>query len=216
MRLAKCARLSSRLLVHKSIKEAFTAKLIDLASHIKLGDPMDPNTNVGPIATAPQFKKVLDYLDIARADGARCILGGYAATGDGLTGGQFVQPTIFSDVTNSMRIAQEEVFGPILSIIEFNTEDEAIEIGNDIAYGLVAGVWTQNIGRAMRMTKALKVGTVWVNTYRAYSYMMPFGGMKKSGLGREGGIEAINEYLETKSVFLFTSDEGPVNPFIMR
>ncbi|AVC47242.1 aldehyde dehydrogenase (plasmid) [Rhizobium leguminosarum] len=206
----------SRLLVHKSIKEAFTAKLIDLASHIKLGDPMDPNTNVGPIATAPQFKKVLDYLDIARADGARCILGGYAATGDGLTGGQFVQPTIFSDVTNSMRIAQEEVFGPILSIIEFNTEDEAIEIGNDIAYGLVAGVWTQNIGRAMRMTKALKVGTVWVNTYRAYSYMMPFGGMKKSGLGREGGIEAINEYLETKSVFLFTSDEGPVNPFIMR
>lgn len=106
--------------------------------------------------------------------------------------------------------------GPVLSIIEFDTEEDATRIGNDIAYGLVAGVWTQNIGRAMRMTKALKVGTVWVNTYRAYSFMMPFGGTKKSGLGRESGIEAINEYLETKSVFLSTATEGPTNPFIMR
>jgi (Z)-2-((N-methylformamido)methylene)-5-hydroxybutyrolactone dehydrogenase len=206
----------SRLLVHRSIKDIFTTKLVDLARHIRLGDPMDPNTNVGPIATPPQFQKVMEYIDVAKADGARCILGGRPATGKGLSGGKFVEPTIFSDVTNDMRIAQEEVFGPVLSIIEFDTEDQAIEIGNDIAYGLVAGVWTQNIGRAMRMTKALKVGTVWVNTYRAYSYMMPFGGMKKSGLGRESGIEAINEYLETKSVFLSTADEGPTNPFIMR
>jgi acyl-CoA reductase-like NAD-dependent aldehyde dehydrogenase len=206
----------SRLLVHRSIKDVFTTKLVDLAHQIRLGDPMDPDTNVGPIATPPQFQKVMDYIDVAKADGARCILGGRPATGEGLSGGKFVEPTIFSDVTNDMRIAQEEVFGPILSIIEFDTEDQAIEIGNNIAYGLVAGVWTQNIGRAMRMTKALKVGTVWVNTYRTYSYMMPFGGMKKSGLGRESGIEAINEYLETKSVFLSTADEGPTNPFIMR
>jgi (Z)-2-((N-methylformamido)methylene)-5-hydroxybutyrolactone dehydrogenase len=206
----------SRLLVHRSIKDVFTTKLVDLARQIRLGDPMDPNTNVGPIATPPQFQKVLDYIDVARADGARCILGGGPATGEGLSGGKFVEPTIFAGVTNEMRIAQEEVFGPVLSIIEFETEDQAIEIGNNIAYGLVAGVWTKNIGRAMRMTKALKVGTVWVNTYRAYSYMVPFGGMKKSGLGRESGIEAINEYLETKSVFLSTADEGPTNPFIMR
>jgi acyl-CoA reductase-like NAD-dependent aldehyde dehydrogenase len=206
----------SRLLVHRSIKDVFTTKLVDLARQIRLGDPMDPNTNVGPIATSPQFQKVMDYIGVARSDGARCILGGRPATGEGLSGGKFVEPTIFSDVTNNMRIAQEEVFGPILSIIEFDTEDQAIEIGNNIAYGLVAGVWTQNIGRAMRMAKALKVGTVWVNTYRAYSYMIPFGGMKKSGLGRESGIEAINEYLETKSVFLSTADKGPTNPFVMR
>ncbi|TBD13565.1 aldehyde dehydrogenase [Rhizobium ruizarguesonis] len=206
----------SRLLVQKSIKDVFTTKLVDLARYIRMGDPMDPNTNVGPISTPPQFQKVLDYIEIARKDGARCILGGSRATGADLSAGQFVEPTIFSDVTNDMRIAQEEVFGPVLSIIEFDTEEDATRIGNDIAYGLVAGVWTQNIGRAMRMTKALKVGTVWVNTYRAYSFMMPFGGTKKSGLGRESGIEAINEYLETKSVFLSTATEGPTNPFIMR
>jgi len=206
----------SRLLVQQSIKDAFTEKLVDLARYIRMGDPMDPKTNVGPISTPPQFQKVLEYIEVARKDGARCILGGNRATGDGLSAGQFVEPTIFANVTNDMRIAQEEVFGPVLSIIEFDSEEDATRIGNDIAYGLVAGVWTQNIGRAMRMTKALKVGTVWVNTYRAYSFMMPFGGMKKSGIGRESGIEAINEYLETKSVFLSTASEGPTNPFIMR
>lgn len=206
----------SRLLVHKSIKEVFTEKLLHLARGIKLGDPMDPGTNVGPITTPPQYQKVLHYIDVARADGARCILGGKPATGPGLIGGQFVEPTIFADVTNDMRIAQEEVFGPILSIIEFDDEAQAVRIGNDVAYGLVAAVWTKSLGRAMRMSKVLNVGTVWVNTYRAYSHMVPFGGMKRSGVGREGGMEAVDEYLETKCVMISTLENAPGNAFIQR
>ena len=206
----------SRLLVQNSIKKRFTERLVALARDVRLGDPMQPTTNVGPIATPPQFAKVLEYIEIARGDGARCILGGKPATGPGVTGGQFVEPTIFTDVTNDMRIAQEEVFGPVLSIIGFDDEQDAIELGNSVIYGLVAGVWTGNIGRAMRMTKALRAGTVWVNTYRAYSFMMPFGGVKMSGLGRENGIEAVHEFLETKSVFLSTSPTPPANPFLQR
>ena len=206
----------SRLLVQNSIKERFTERLLALARGVRLGDPMQPETNVGPIATPPQYAKVLDYIEIARRDGARCILGGKPAAGPGVTGGQFVEPTIFTDVTNDMRIAQEEVFGPVLSIIGFDDEQHAVALANSVIYGLVAGVWTANIGRAMRMTKALKAGTVWVNTYRAYSFMMPFGGMKMSGIGRENGIEAVHEFLETKSVFLSTSEKPPANPFVQR
>lgn len=206
----------SRLLVQNSIKESFTERLLALARGVRLGDPMQPETNVGPVATPPQYAKVLDYIEIARRDGARCILGGKPAAGPGVTGGQFVEPTIFTDVTNDMRIAQEEVFGPVLSIIGFDDEQHAVALANSVIYGLVAGVWTGNIGRAMRITKALKAGTVWVNTYRAYSVMMPFGGMKMSGIGRENGIEAVHEFLETKSVFLSTSDKPPANPFVQR
>jgi acyl-CoA reductase-like NAD-dependent aldehyde dehydrogenase len=144
------------------------------------------------------------------------VLGGEPASGPGLTGGMFVQPTIFTDVTRSMRIAQEEVFGSVLSIIGFDTEEDAVEIGNDVIYGLAAGVWTTNIGRAVRMSRALRAGMVWVNTYRAYSCMVPIGGMKHSGLGRESGIEAIHEFLETKSVMISTSTATPVNAFVQR
>ena len=206
----------SRLLVQRSIREPFTEKLLGMAETAKLGDPMQADTNIGPVTTPPQYQKILDYIDIAKSEGAQCLLGGGPAEDPDLPGGQFVLPTIFADVTNDMRIAQEEVFGPVLSIIDFDTEDEAIAIGNDIAYGLAAGVWTKDIGRAVRMSKALKAGTVWVNTYRAVSYMMPFGGVKRSGLGRESGIEAIREYLETKSVWISTSDAVPGNPFVMR
>jgi aldehyde dehydrogenase (NAD+) len=206
----------SRLLVQNSIKESFTERLVGLARDVRLGDPMQPATNVGPIATPPQYAKVLDYIEIARGDGARCVVGGKPAVGPGITGGRFVEPTIFTDVTNDMRIAQEEVFGPVLSIIGFEDEPHAVELANGVIYGLVAGVWTGNIGRAMRMTKALKAGTVWVNTYRAYSFMMPFGGVKMSGVGRENGIEAVHEFLETRSVFLSTSEKPPANPFLQR
>ena len=206
----------SRLLVQNSVRDVFTEKLIAIARTAKIGDPMLPETNIGPVTTAPQYRKILDYIAIAKDEGARCLFGGGPAEGPGLTGGQFVQPTIFTDVTNEMRIAQEEVFGPVLSIIGFEDEAEAVEIGNDVIYGLAAGVWTKDIARAIRMSRALKAGTIWVNTYRAISYMMPFGGMKHSGIGRESGIEAIHEYLETKSVWISISDAPPGNPFVMR
>ena len=158
---------------------------------------------------------MLDYIDIAKNEGATCVLGGGPAQRPECQGGWFVEPTIFTDVNNRMRIAQEEVFGPVLAAIPFKDEDEAIEIANDIPYGLAAGVWTRNIRRALKASERLKAGTVWVNTYRAVSYMSPFGGYKRSGLGRENGVEAIQEYLQTKSVWISTATEVP-NPFVMR
>lgn len=204
----------SRLLVQNSIKEAFTKKVAELGATARKGNPMEADTNIGPVTTPAQYQKILDYIDIAKKEGARCILGGSAAPD--LPGGQFVEPTIFVDVTPQMRIAREEVFGPVLSIIGFDDEEEAIKLGNDSVYGLAAGVWTENIGRAVRMSKALRAGTVWVNTYRAVSYMMPFGGMKHSGIGRESGIESIRHYLETKSTWISYAEGAPGNPFIMR
>ena len=206
----------SRLLVQNSIKEAFTQRLVELGASAKKGDPMSPDTNIGPVTTAPQYQKILDYISIAKSEGARCLLGGGPATDPSLPGGQFVEPTIFTDVTPTMRIAREEVFGPVLSIIGFEDEKEAIKIANDTIYGLAAGIWTQNMGRAIRVSQAIKAGTVWVNTYRAVSYMMPFGGMKHSGIGRESGIEALDEYLETKSTWISYSENVPANPFVMR
>ncbi|WP_460105548.1 aldehyde dehydrogenase [Pseudomonas sp. S3_H06] len=206
----------SRLLVQSSILETFTERLLESARSVKLGNPMDPATQMGPMSTAPQYRKVLEYIEIALGEGAHCILGGKPATGPGLTGGQFVEPTIFVGVSNGMRIAQEEVFGPVLSVIAFEDEAEAISIANDIPYGLAAGVWTRDTGRLFRMSKALEVGTVWGNTYRTYSYMMPFGGMKRSGIGREMGIEAVDEFLETKSLMISIADARPGNNFIPR
>lgn len=206
----------SRLLVQNSVKDEVSRKLVDLAKTARIGDPMKAETNIGPVTTAPQYAKICEYIAIAQSEGATLLHGGGTPEGAEIQGGQFVEPTIFTNVSNEMRIAQEEVFGPVLSIIGFDTEEEAVAIGNDIAFGLAAGVWTQNIGRAVRMSKAIKAGTVWINTYRAVSYMMPFGGVKRSGIGRESGIEAIREYLSTKSVWINTSDAAPGNPFVMR
>lgn len=206
----------SRLLVQNSIKDQFTEKVAKLGATARKGNPMLPDTNIGPVTTPAQYKKILDYIDIAKSEGARCILGGGPATSPDLPGGQFVEPTIFTDVTPQMRIAREEVFGPVLSIIGFEDEAEAIKMANDTIYGLAAGVWTENTGRAIRMSAALKAGTVWVNTYRAVSYMMPFGGMKHSGIGRESGVEAIRGFLETKSTWISYAQGAPANPFIMR
>ena len=205
----------SRLLVQKSIHDEFVNRLVEVAKTAKIGDPMSLDTHVGPVTTPPQFQKVMDYLDIAKAEGANCILGGGAYTGEGAKGRQFVQPTIFTGVSNDMRIAQEEVFGPVLSVIPFEDEDDAVAIGNDINFGLAAGVWTSDIGRAIRMSERLRAGTVWVNTYRVVSYMTPFGGYKRSGLGRENGQQAIMAYLQQKSVWIAT-ETSAANPFIMK
>ncbi len=205
----------SRLLVQQSIHDQFVEKLVALAKTAKMGDPMSLDTQVGPVTNPPQFKKILDYIDIAKGEGAKAVLGGAKATRPECGSGWFVEPTIFTGVNNAMRIAQEEVFGPVLSVIPFKDEDEAIAIGNDVVYGLAAGVWTQNMRRAFLMSEKLQAGTVWVNTYRAVSFMSPFGGYKRSGIGRESGQDMIYEYLQTKSVWISTATEVP-NPFVLR
>src|SRR5258706_2934924 len=205
----------SRLLVQHSINDKFVENLVACAKTAKMGDPMNPGTQVGPVTNLPQYNKVLGYIDIAKSEGVRTVLGGGKATLPECGSGWFVEPTIFTGVKNSMRIAQEEVFGPVLSVIPFKDEDEAIAIGNDVVYGLAAGVWTQSMRRAFLMAEKLQAGTVWINTYRAVSYLSPFGGYKRSGLGRESGQEMIKEYLQTKSVWISTAKEVP-NPFIMR
>jgi len=205
----------SRLLVQEGIYDEFVAKLVEFAATARLGDPSDSSTQVGPVTTPLQYEKILSYIEIAKQEGAECLLGGGPAKGPEGSGEWFVQPTIFGNVTNNMRIAQEEVFGPVLSILKFKDEEEAISIGNDIMYGLAAGVWTQDLRRATIMAKRLKAGTIWINTYRAVSFTTPFGGYKRSGLGRENGQEAINEYLHTKSVWISTATDTP-NPFVMR
>lgn len=202
----------SRLLVQTSIHDEFVGRLKAFVSQAKLGDPALAETQIGPIATRPQFDKIMDYIAIAKNEGATCALGGKARPD---LGPQFVEPTIFTGVRNDMRIAQEEVFGPVLSVIPFTDEAEAVRIGNDILYGLAAGVWTQNLGRAMRMSEKLKAGTVWINNYRATSVTSPFGGYKRSGIGRESGSDAVKEYLEVKTVWI-SSDLDVPNPFIRR
>jgi acyl-CoA reductase-like NAD-dependent aldehyde dehydrogenase len=205
----------SRLLVQDSIYNPFVEKLLAVAKTARMGNPMDRDTQVGPLTTPPQFAKVLEYIDVAKKEGARLLLGGDRGNAPACGGGWFVQPTIFGDVTNDMRIAQEEVFGPVLSVIRFKDEADAIRIANDVRFGLAAAVWTSDIGRALRMSEKLQAGTVWVNTYRAVSYMAPFGGYKDSGLGRENGIDAIREYMHTKSVWI-NSGATTGNPFLMR
>jgi len=205
----------SRLLLQRGIHDRFLERMLALASTARMGNPMLPETQVGPVTTKPQYEKILGYIDVAKKEGARLVMGGGKATRPECGTGRFVEPTIFADVDNRMRIAQEEVFGPVLSVIPFKDEEEALQIANDTRFGLGSGVWTSDIGRAIRMSERIKAGTVWVNTYRAVSYMTPFGGYKDSGIGRENGAEAIDAYLQTKSVWL---NVGAVtgNPFVMR
>jgi (Z)-2-((N-methylformamido)methylene)-5-hydroxybutyrolactone dehydrogenase len=205
----------SRLLVHQSIHNSFSDRLVAMASTARMGNPMNPDTQVGPVTTRPQYEKILNYIGIAQKEGAQLALGGKPAARPECGEGWFIEPTIFSGVNNQMRIAREEVFGPVLSIIPFRDDDEAIATANDSPYGLAAGVWTTSIKRAIRASERLEAGSVWVNTYRAVSYMSPFGGYKRSGLGRENGQDAIFSYLQTKSVWISTAEEVP-NPFVMR
>lgn len=205
----------SRLLLQDGIHDAFLEKLLAVAGRAKAGDPRKEDVQVGPVATRPQFEKVMAYIRIAREEGARCVLGGHALTGPEYGAGQIVAPTIFVDVDNAMRIAQEEVFGPVLAVLRFTDEADAIRIGNDIRFGLAAGVWTKSLHRAMLMSEKLKAGTIWINNYRSTSFATPFGGYKDSGFGREGGIDAVKDYMEVKSVWISTELEMP-DPFVRK
>ncbi|THK36659.1 aldehyde dehydrogenase [Ensifer sp. MPMI2T] len=205
----------SRLLVESKIHDQVVEKVIALAKTARMGDPLSTSTQVGPVTTPPQLEKILGYIDVAKGEGAECLLGGARPSNPELGNGWFVEPTIFAGVRNSMRIAQEEVFGPVLAVIPFDTEEEAIHIANDTNYGLAAGFWTQDMRRMLRVSAAIQAGTVWVNTYRTISYMSPLGGYKHSGIGRENGMASIQNYLQTKSVMISTA-ESVANPFIMR
>ena len=190
----------SRLLVHSSVHDQVVDKLVEMNRQIKVGPGTAEDTQMGAITTAAQFDKIQEYLQIGRDEGAEVAVGGARATGELLDAGRFIQPTIFVGVKNSMRIAQEEIFGPVLSVIKFDTEEEAVQIANDTRYGLTAGVWTQNLGRAHRMAAQIQAGQVNVNDYFAGGVQAPFGGFKQSGYGREKGVHAVSEYLQTKTV----------------
>lgn len=205
----------SRLLVQRDIYDQVVAQVCERAQAIRIGDPSDESTEMGPVATQAQHRRVLDFIARARTQGATLAVGGGGPQGDVYARGYFVEPTVFSDVDPDSELAQEEVFGPVLAIIPFDTEEQAIAIANGTAYGLVAGLWTQNLARAHRVARQLQVGGVWVNTYRTNAAQAPFGGVKASGSGRERGLHALDEYLEIKNLMIDLSNEAR-DPFAIR
>ncbi len=191
---------SSRLLIQSGIRDRFLKALKKRVTNLRVGHPLDPLTEVGPLVHTEHIEKVMSYMDVARGDGATIAVGGKRSKG--LGPGNYVEPTLFTDANNSMRIAQEEIFGPVLTEIEFETEQQAIEIANDTPYGLAAYVWTDNQSRAMRLAHQIETGMLWVNSENNRNLPSPFGGVKMSGLGRDGGDYSFEFYMETKNVCL--------------
>jgi 5-carboxymethyl-2-hydroxymuconic-semialdehyde dehydrogenase len=191
---------SSRLLIQASIYDEFVARVAERARRLKVGHPLDPATEIGPLIHPRHFAKVLSYFDLARSEGAEIRVGG--ARAEGLSGGFYVQPTLFTGATNAMRIAREEIFGPVLTAIPFADEAEALAIANDTQYGLTAYIWTSDNGRALRMAHKVEAGMVWVNSENNRHLPTPFGGVKSSGIGRDGGDYSFDFYMETKNICL--------------
>ncbi len=191
----------SRLLVQESIYDAFIERVIERTKAIKIGHPLDPSTMMGAQASNDQYEKILNYIKIGKEEGCEVLTGGEAAFNEGLTGGYYIQPTILKG-NNKMRVFQEEIFGPVLCVTTFKDEAEAIEIANDTPYGLGAGVWTRDTHQAYQISRAVQAGRVWVNCYHAYPAHAPFGGYKKSGIGRETHKMMLNHYRQTKNMLI--------------
>ncbi|ACT60235.1 aldehyde dehydrogenase [Hirschia baltica] len=203
-----CA-LGARVLVQRSVYERVVEGFAERAKQVKVGNPSDPSIHMGPQAHGEQLSKTLSYIQSGVDEGARLVSGGKCLTEGDLAGGFFIEPTVFADVSNNMKIAREEIFGPVACLIPFETEDEAIAIANDSEFGLASGLWTRDMGRAHRVSSQIKAGMVWVNTYRYIRWSTPYGGMKASGWGRENGLEAMSQYLEVKTTIMSTTSRFP-------
>ena len=202
----------SRVFVHEDVMDEFLGKFQDLLGRASSGDPTEHTTVLGPQASRMQYEKILNYIDIGKTEGATVAYGGGKREVDGLPDGLFIKPTIFTDVRNEMRIAQEEIFGPVTTVIGWRDEADVIRMANESIYGLGGGLWTRDLPRAHRMARALETGTVWVNRYYNFIGGMPIGGYKGSGFGREFASEALNNYSQTKSVII-NLEEGPIGVF---
>jgi len=195
----------TRLFVESKIYDEFVHRVAEYGKQLKVGNGLDPNTQVGPLVSQQQYDRVSDYLAIGQKEGARAVVGGGKLTEGALSKGYFVQPTVFANVEDSMRIAQEEIFGPVISAISFKDSDELIKRANATMFGLGSGVWTTNVSKAHSIAKALRAGSVWVNCYQAMDPAVPFGGYKMSGYGRESGKQHVEEYLNVKAVWIKTA-----------
>jgi acyl-CoA reductase-like NAD-dependent aldehyde dehydrogenase len=191
----------SRLFVEEKVHDDFMNKLVERTRKIKPGDPLDPKTRLGAIVSEQQMNTVLGYIESGKKEGAQLVAGGNRVSLDGGSG-FFVEPTVFDAVSNGMKIAQEEIFGPVLATIPFDDLDRVAELANQNMYGLAAAIWTNDIKKAHNMARRLKAGTVWINAYNLYDAALPFGGFKQSGFGRELGREALDHYTEVKSVWV--------------
>src|SRR5881409_1934081 len=191
----------SRLFLEQSVHDEFMSKLTDRVKGLTVGDPMDKATRMGPVVSKAQMETVLSYIEAGKQEGARLVTGGGRATvGNGK--GYFIQPTIFDGVRNSMKIAREEIFGPVLSVIPFKSLEEGLAEGNNTTYGLAAAVWTRDVAKALRAAQTIRAGTVWVNAYNLFDAALPFGGFKESGFGREMGAAGLEQYTEVKTVWV--------------
>ncbi|NRN27315.1 aldehyde dehydrogenase family protein [Photorhabdus heterorhabditis] len=197
----------SRLFLHKDIHDEFLKSLKIEFESVQVGDPLEKETQMGSQISQEQMEKILSYVDIAKKEGATILTGGKRITGEGYDDGFFIQPTIIINATNEMQVAREEIFGPVLTVIPFSTEEDVISMANDSDYGLGGAVWTQDIDRALRVSKAVRTGRMWINTYHELPAHAPFGGYKKSGLGRETHKMMLDSYTQVKNIYIKTSEE---------